>query len=83
MKYIKKFERSEHDYTFKEGDIVVCIDNEGNEDLIEGEKYEVISFYINANDTKFIKITGKSQVSGYFSNRFIPELEYDAQKYNI
>jgi len=74
------------EHRFKKGDIVVCIDNICQYKLIKGEKYEVISSYIsNSSGSEFIKIknAGKDYGTGYFISRFVSEIEYDANKYNM
>ena len=86
MKYLKKYEQSKN-YTpnFKEGDYVICIDNEDSiltKDMI----YLVKKIFKNENNYYVCKINGKSigENLGTFScNRFISEIEYNTNKFNI
>ena len=83
MKYLKKYESSKKDTPkFKEGDYVICIDNEDSI-LTEGMRYLVKKIFKNGY---VCKINGKSigENLGTFScDRFFSEIEYNRQKYNL
>jgi len=86
MKYLKKYENSKKDEPkFKEGDDVICIDNEGS-CLTEEMRYLVKKIFKNKDGYYVCKINGKSlgEKLGTFScDRFISEIRYNTQKYNI
>lgn len=85
MRYLKKYESSKK-YTpkFKEGDYVICIDNE-NSILTQGMRYLMKKIFKNKNGY-VCKINGKliGENLGTFScNRFVSEIEHNMQKYNL
>ena len=85
MKYLKKYESSNEDIpNFKEGEYIICIDNRTSI-LTEGMRYLVEKIFKNKYGY-VCKINGKSlgEKLGTFScDRFISEIEYNKQKYNI
>ena len=87
MKYLKKYENSkEYTPNFKEGDDVICIDNEDSI-LIKDMRYLVKKIFKNKNGY-VCKVNSKlgslGEKLGTFScNRFIPEIEHNMQKYNL
>ena len=88
MKYIKKYEHfSEKSGINTKDDIVVggyviCIDDNlygGDIELVIGEKYRVMELY-----GIHIKVKDKhDNVETFLKGRFISELEYNANKYNL
>jgi len=88
MKYLKKYENSkEYIPNFKESDYVICIDNTGTI-LTKEMRYLVKKIFKNKNDYYVCKVNSKlgkiGENLGTFScNRFILEIEYNTQKYNL
>jgi len=86
MKYLKKYESSKKSTpNFKEGDYVICIDNEYS-CLTQGMRYLVKKIFKNKDIHYVCKLNGKSigENLGTFScGRFISEIEYNTQKYNL
>lgn len=81
MKNIKSFEKF---IDIEVGDIVIAIDtlpkNKNGYDLIEGEKYKILSIefgYCSVEDMK------GNYKGNYLLARFLPELEYFTNKYNL
>lgn len=88
MKYLKKYESSEK-YTpkFKEGDDVICIDNEDS-CLTKDTTYLVKKIFQKKDGYYVCKVNSKlgkiGETFGTFScDRFIRETEYNTQKYNL
>lgn len=88
MKFLKKYEESKKDEepNFKEGDYVICIDNEDSV-LTEGERYLIRKIFENKYGY-VCKVTSKlgkiGETLGTFScDRFKSEIEIDTQKYNL
>ena len=77
MKYLKYFEKDTNIAKFKPGDIVYCINTEVTTSLYKDEKYKVLNI-----DDEYIKINNGTN-NRYWKYRFISELEYNANKYNI
>ena len=87
MKYLKKYESSKIDKIpkFKEGDYVICIDNE-HSILTEGFRYLVKKIWKNKDNYYVCKINGKligEKLGAFLCNRFISEDKYNIQKYNL
>ncbi len=88
MKYIKTYENSKTDTpSFKEGDNVICIDNE-NSILTKERIYKVKKIFKNESDYYVCKVNSKlggigENLGTFLCNRFITELEYNTQKYNL
>lgn len=90
MKYLKTYEYEKSHKklpNFKEGDYVICIDNE-NSILTEGMRYLVRKIYENTDGHYVCKVKSKlgkiGETLGTFSCvRFVPEIEYNMQKYNL
>lgn len=90
MKYLKTYEKSNSNYdepNFKEGDYVICIDEEYSI-LTKNMSYLVRKIF-KCKDNRYVcKIKSKSgsigETLGTFScDRFISEIEYNEQKYNL
>jgi hypothetical protein len=86
MKYLKKYENSKKDPNFKEGEYVICIDNDDSI-LTKEMRYLVKKVFKNKNGY-VCKVNSKlgriGESLGTFScDRFISEIEYNTQKYNI
>ena len=88
MKYLKKYENSKKDEpNFKEGDYVICIDNE-NSSLTKDMRYLVKKIFKNKNGYYVCKVNSKlgkiGETFGTFScDRFISEIRNNIQKYNL
>jgi hypothetical protein len=88
MKYLKKYESSEKDTPkFKEGDDVICIDNEDS-CLTKDMRYLVKKIFKNKNGYYVCKVNSKlgkiGETFGTFScDRFISEIRNNIQKYNL
>lgn len=87
MKYLKKYENLKEEPNFKEGDYVICIDEEDSI-LTKGMRYLVKKVFKNKNEHYVCKVNSKlgkiGENLGTFScNRFISEIEYATKKYNL
>lgn len=88
MKYLKKYENSKKDTPkFKEGDYVICIDNEDSI-LTENMIYLVKKIFKNKYDRYVCKVNSKLRKIGenlgtFSCDRFISEIEHNTQKYNL
>jgi len=87
MKYLKTYESDKNKPKFKEGDYVICIDNEYSI-LTEGMRYLVRKIFKNKNDYYVCKVKSKlgkiGETLGSFTcDRFIDEIEYNTKKYNL
>ena len=86
MKYVKKYENlKKGPSNFKEGDYVICIDNEDSI-LTEGMKYLVKKIFKNVNGYYVCKINGKSigeNLGTFLCDRFISQIEYNTNKFNL
>jgi len=88
MKYLKKYENSKKDTPkFKEGDNVICIDNEDSV-LTKDMVYLVKKIYKNKYNCYVCKVNSKlgkiEENLGTFScDRFFSEIGYNADKYNL
>ena len=79
MKYIKKYENLDtNPPNFKVGDTVICVKPKGS--LIKGKRY-VITKIIQDNGYYYCFV--KDSRSDYYCGRFISELEYNSNKYNL
>jgi hypothetical protein len=67
---------------FKEGDYVYCINADHSLDLEENKKYKILRI-LPGDDEKDILILKGLLSSHYIETRFISEVEYDANKYNL
>lgn len=90
MKYIKQFEDDKNlpnRPNFDVGDIVICIDDSENVDVIKGKIYKVIKIYpTNGKNDWMCKITNinnKKVLGGFYCSRFSTELEIATNKYNL
>ena len=84
MKYLMKLESftESNKPKFNVGDYVYCIDNDFfKKDLSKDTKYKIDSYYNKINNNFFYKLYGVSP--SFKEDRFISEIEYMAQKYNI
>ena len=81
---------------FNLGDIVYCIDDDNTSyvDLIKDSRYEIIGMFKNSGGGQGswlynIKPLDTDQYekrfldNGFFEDRFVSELEYKANKYNL
>jgi len=88
MKHLKIFENFEDDERFKVGDYVIIIEpySESLSKFKHGEKCKIIDIkrYLNMQNRNFLMIENEDGVEeGYFTDRVIPEVEYNANKYNL
>lgn len=84
MKYLKLFE--ERDGRFNVGDYVIVIEpySKSLSEFKYGEKCEIIDIKKYNMQKEFITIKNEDGIEeGYFSDRIIPEIEYNAKKYNL
>lgn len=80
---IRTFKVFENVFTkpnFKAGDIVICIGSKKGV-LTYGERYEITNIYRNGFGEWFCNVKGSK--SQFYCYRFIPEFEYNANKYNL
>lgn len=87
MKYLKTYENSKKEPNFKEGDYVICLDNEDSI-LTEKMRYLVKKIFKNKYGYYVCKVNSKlggiGETFGTFScDRFISEIEQDTKKYNL
>lgn len=88
MKYLKTYEKSKKNIpNFKEGDYVICIDEEDTI-LTKNMSYLIRKIFKNSNGYYVCKIKSNSgkigETLGTFScDRFVSEIEYNKQKYNL
>jgi len=89
MKYLKKYESGYANYchgrvyTFETGEYAVCINEPllmtANIKLKKGEKYKIIN-----QDKISLTISDKDGNTELFLKlHFLPEIEFDSQKYNL
>ncbi len=87
MRHIKQYE----EYTYKKsqlkvGDVVVCIKDANQSDLKLNHKYIITKIY-NDDVSEFCNIkdidTDIEYDFDFYTNRFMPELEYDIKRYNL
>jgi hypothetical protein len=92
MKYIKKFEDKFYikkiiESIFKSGDIVYCIDDKRLFIINKGEKYMIRDVIYDDQEFKYTLLDslGNDEVGdvAYSERRFISELDYNANKYNL
>ena len=71
-------------YNYEIGDIVYCIKLPSAGVFYTNRPYEIVR-YTKDNDHIQVKdmTTGKEMMYWVLINRFIPEYEYDAKKYNL
>lgn len=90
----KIFENKSSQLYFRQysvGDIVKCINDEDYKNLKNGNPYEILrafeikrgydnsaEYYVDVIDLKTREYT-----TSVYSHRFVPEIEYDTNKYNI
>ena len=88
MKYVKKYENLKKvTPNFKEGDYVICIDSEDSiltKDMI----YLVKKILKNVNGYYVCKVNSKlgkigENLGTFLCDRFISEIEYNTNKFNI
>ena len=98
MKHLKLYETYMEEFSdYKkfpqpdEGDIVVCVDDEQAEILKCDDKYKILkkwkedwndissSFLCKVRDLK----SGKELAPVFFLDRFVKEIDYDVNKYNL
>ena len=77
MKYLKKFEK-QIEPKFKIGEIVYCIDDQNISIIKSGKKYKIEDIVIGSGMVYYT--IGNSD---YRELRFISELEYTTNKYNL
>lgn len=65
----------------KEGDVVVCIKPIGT--ILAGNKYIIDKLFIGADNYYRCHLKGIKDNGGIFLHRFVLELEYNTNKYNI
>jgi hypothetical protein len=87
MKYIKTYENSKNPPNFKEGDYVICLNNEDS-CLTENMRYLIKKIFKNEYGHYVCKVNSKlgkiGETFGTFAcHRFILEIEYNTNKYNI
>lgn len=87
MKYLKKYEESENIPKFKEGDYIICINNEDSI-LTKGKRYLVKKIFKNKYDYYVCKVTGElgkigENLGTFLCDRFIAEIDYNVKKYNM
>lgn len=80
---------------FKPGDVVYCIDDDNtSSNLKKDSKYEIIGILKNSTEGGSLlynikplddtdKYERKFSTAGFFEDRFVSELEYKANKYNL
>jgi hypothetical protein len=79
---ITKFEKLPNKRNFKKGDFVICINDLHFSDVLKtGEKYQIDSIE-KLNDRILIKLVG-IKLHNFSPRRFVHELDYYANKYNI
>jgi hypothetical protein len=86
MKYIKLYENSTYPHSAKIDDIVKCITLPYHSFFEIGEKYKIIK--INKQDYNtywfdILRLKDNKIETGWNSELFLPELEYNMKKYNI
>ena len=86
MKYLKKYENTKKSPNFKEGDYVICIDNENS--VLTKNRLYLVKRIFNPRGYYVCKVTSKlgtlGENLGTFScDRFISEFEHNIQKYNL
>lgn len=88
MKYLKKFENNNIQYSI--GDKVICINDEDYKNLKNGNPYEILRTYDIMHNNNFIEyyvdvidLKTRECTTSVYSHRFIPEVEYDMNKYNL
>ena len=89
MIHIKKFENYPNQFqydsnkkpNFKVGDKVICIDDDSTTVVVKGEYYIITEIEETSQGNWFCKVKGIDQ--SYYTDRFISELEYNTNRYNI
>jgi len=79
---ITKFKIFESVNKFKEGDYIYCINTDHSLDLEEDIKYKILRI-LPGDDDKDILILNGLLSNHYVETRFISEVEYTANKYNL
>jgi len=85
MKYIKIFENCNDKPNFDVGDTVLVNGHKANIFLSTNKKYIIEKIYIHDNGTWYCNIKGinKNEPIDFCCSRFISEVEYNANKYNL
>lgn len=66
---------------FKVGDSVICIRGIGT--IIEGEKYIVERIFVDSDGYYVCNLISVYNPNGNYTDRFLTELDYNTNKYNI
>jgi len=88
MKYVKKYENLKKGTpNFKEGDYAICIDSEDSI-LTNDMRYLVKKIFKNENGYYVCKVNSKlgkigENLGTFLCDRFISEIEYNTNKFNI
>lgn len=86
MKYIKKFEYiSPTKPSFNTGDVVICVNDETNNDVTKGDEYIVTKIFNDGEDylCQITTMNGDVLLGDFYCFRFSTQLEAEVNKYNL